>query len=389
MNCIIPSGNIKIMNKALHALAKIGDELYIEAKSDYLQFATINQSKTSYITFNFHNIFFSTYELRQCTVNPTAVLTCKLYIKAMLNIFKAKGLKEKNIDWCKIEFEDDPTRILLKLKYKQDVVINHTLKLIDMEFVSVTYDKDKMPNQISTTGSFFGQVLTNFHTSDEDMSLDVKNNKVTVRNYDVASGNVGKQIRTQLVLSSKEFVLYKIGQECIVTMCFKPFRAAVSFAEVFTLPVVMSFDTGGKPVIVTIKNPIFEANFVLSTIAPDGSTQSCTNSTTSFCVTDKAKNDTLSKEGRAIVDSLNWDSDFEMEDNDIMMQDPKTVRDKNREENDKTSEPGPFHEDLIPESPESPRSKKLKIVFGRCFESTFHESKLDFGEELAPNSDSE
>ncbi|KRT81482.1 hypothetical protein AMK59_5453, partial [Oryctes borbonicus] len=278
MNCIIPSGNIKIINKALHTLAKIGDELYIEAKPDYLQLATINQSKTSYITFNFQNIFFSTYELenKQCSTDTSAALTCKLYIKAMLNIFKAKGLKEKNIDWCKIEFEDDPTKMLLKLKYKQDVVINHTIKLIDMEFVSVTYDKDKMPNQINSTGSFFGHVLTNFQTSDEDMSLDVKTNGVTVRNYDVACNNIGKRIRSQLVLNSNEFILYRIGEECNITMSFKPFRAAVAFAETFTLPIIMNFDTGGKPVIVTIRSPIFEANFVLSTIAPDGSTQSCT-----------------------------------------------------------------------------------------------------------------
>lgn len=43
--------------------------------------------------------------------------------------------------------------------------------------------------------------------------------------------------------------------------------------------------------------------------------------------------------------------------------------------------------DVIPPSPESPKTKRAKLVFGRCFESTFSANLL--GEVLAPNSDSE
>ncbi|KAI4454434.1 dna repair protein rad9 [Holotrichia oblita] len=189
MNCVIPSGNIRIINKALHTLAKVGDELYIDAKQDYLQFATINQNKTSYVTFDFQSVFFSSYEIgNNRSVDTSDALTCKLHIKAMLNIFKLKGPKEKNIDWCKIEFENDPTRILLKLKYKQDIIVNHSIRLIDMEYISVAYDKDKMPNKINTAGSFYGQILTNFQLSDEDMSLELQGTKGAAITLDI--GNV-------------------------------------------------------------------------------------------------------------------------------------------------------------------------------------------------------
>ncbi|KAI4454433.1 dna repair protein rad9 [Holotrichia oblita] len=310
MNCVIPSGNIRIINKALHTLAKVGDELYIDAKQDYLQFATINQNKTSYVTFDFQSVFFSSYEIgNNRSVDTSDALTCKLHIKAMLNIFKLKGPKEKNIDWCKIEFENDPTRILLKLKYKQDIIVNHSIRLIDMEYISVAYDKDKMPNKINTAGSFYGQILTNFQLSDEDMSLEIKRNKVTIRNYDVASDNVGNRIRSQVVLNSKEFTLYQINQECNITMCFKPFRAAVAFAEAFTLPILMNVDSGGKPVIMTIKNAIFEANFILSTLSPDGLTQSYATSNM-FSTADKSKNTELTKDDHTMIENINWDSDF-------------------------------------------------------------------------------
>lgn len=44
-------------------------------------------------------------------------------------------------------------------------------------------------------------------------------------------------------------------------------------------------------------------------------------------------------------------------------------------------------DNIIPRSPESPRTKKAKLVFGRCFEATFSSNNL--GQVLAANSDSE
>lgn len=213
-----------------------------------------------------------------------------------------------------------------------------------------------------------------------------------------------------MVLNSNEFSLYNIGQECNITMSFKPFRAAVSFAEAFTLPMLMYFNTGGKyifiiqsinhsvylflyfrPIILTVKSPIFETNFVLSTISPDGSTQSCAASTSIFGQINKSQNTDLSREERSIVEQLNWDSDFDVDDVEPMLNNQKKARiDKNGMTNEMTRNSNhPQEEDTIPKSPDSPRTKKLKIVFRRCFEPTYHESNLDLGNALVPNSDSE
>lgn len=66
----------------------------------------------------------------------------------------------------------------------------------------------------------------------------------------LASNNIGICIRSQVVLNRNEFTLYNIGQENNITLCFKPFRAAVAFAETFHLPIMTHFDSGGKYVIV-------------------------------------------------------------------------------------------------------------------------------------------
>lgn len=138
----------------------------------------------------------------------------------------------------------------------------------------------------------------------------------------------------------------------------------------------------------TIKNSIFEANFILSTISRDGSTQSCATSSM-FSNADKSKNTELTKEDHTLIENINWDSDFDMDENDIIMKNLSEIRRKNKKARRKSPVGGPVLTDIIPESPESPRTKKLKIVFRRCYEATFHESNLNYGAELAPNSDSE
>lgn len=100
-----------------------------------------------------------------------------------------------------------------------------------------------------------------------------------------------------------------------------------------------------------IKAPTFEAKFLLSTLNPEGESQS----TIATSVAVVASN---IEEERQAAQSMNW------EDED-------------------------FNENLnvIPPSPESPRTKKAKVVFGRCYEPTFHATMLDLGDVLAENSD--
>lgn len=106
-----------------------------------------------------------------------------------------------------------------------------------------------------------------------------------------------------------------------------------------------------RPAILLIKTSTFEATFLLATLNAEGVSQSTVSS--AVAVPSNNKNfDYVEEERNEDVDGMDWDDDF----------------------------------DVVPESP---RTKKAKIVFGRCYEPTFHQTMLDLGEVLAENSDSD
>lgn len=109
MNCVIPCLNIKgnhdelqinqnifiqiyvlVLGKALQSLAKIGDELFIEAKSDQLTLLTFNQSKTICGQFHMLDSFFTLYNVKD---EPS--VSCKIHMKTILPMFKGTNIDKK------------------------------------------------------------------------------------------------------------------------------------------------------------------------------------------------------------------------------------------------------------------------------------------------------
>lgn len=114
MECVIPGLNLKgtlyqhyfpsigtylfyylVMVKAIQALAKIGEELYLNAKPENLSLMTINSSRTAYVTFNLLDTFFSSYSLSDSYSENMEGCICKISMKAIAGIFK--GHKEKSV----------------------------------------------------------------------------------------------------------------------------------------------------------------------------------------------------------------------------------------------------------------------------------------------------
>ena len=86
---------ILVISRTLQALSRIGDELYIEAQKDFLQIAAINMNKTVYTTYHFFHSFFSDYNVPLNPEKEDDKITCKVHLKAMLNVFKLKGPKDR------------------------------------------------------------------------------------------------------------------------------------------------------------------------------------------------------------------------------------------------------------------------------------------------------
>lgn len=78
-----------VFAKALHALAKVGDNLYIEASETVLSFVSLNLRKTICVKYSFLDNFFSCYEVDGQDVK------CKIQMKTLIPLFRGTHLEKK------------------------------------------------------------------------------------------------------------------------------------------------------------------------------------------------------------------------------------------------------------------------------------------------------
>lgn len=113
MECIIPAGNFKgnfcctsttiyskllaVISKAIQALSRIGDELCFQAKPEHLSLITVNMSRTAFVTFDFLDVFFSSYAAKETNLEEDNC-TCKMSMKSIAGIFRMN--KDRRVGKC-------------------------------------------------------------------------------------------------------------------------------------------------------------------------------------------------------------------------------------------------------------------------------------------------
>ena len=53
---------VSVFGRAVHALARIGDELYVDPERDSVSLRTVNSSRSAYASVAFQSAFFSQYQ---------------------------------------------------------------------------------------------------------------------------------------------------------------------------------------------------------------------------------------------------------------------------------------------------------------------------------------
>lgn len=77
--------------KALQALVKVGENVYIEATKDKVIFVALNLRKTVCVRYYFLDNFFSSYEIS----DDEDTVSCKVQMKTLLPLFKGTHLEKK------------------------------------------------------------------------------------------------------------------------------------------------------------------------------------------------------------------------------------------------------------------------------------------------------
>ncbi|KAF7284704.1 hypothetical protein GWI33_021717 [Rhynchophorus ferrugineus] len=421
MNCIIPGLNVKVLGRGIQALAKIGDELFIEAHLEKLVFTTFNQCKTVCARFHLLDSFFSQYDVKESELNEeNFAVSCKIHMKTLLPLFKGTQL-EKKLDYFKMEYDSCSDVIKFKIKYKcDDIIMSHVLCLMNPETLTIKNSSQFGNNNICATSSFYNNLLTLFSNSDDDITLEIAKNKVLVRNYCVGVPHKPKFVRSQVSLNSSEFSIFQVDEETTINFSLKPFRTAIHFADALNLNIGMYFEKGGKPLLIVTKNPTFEISFLVATLNPYSDGQSTfTAASLSTKITQVNQTHNITSEDLHALANENWE-DFDDDDInkikrstgnsslikapslDLVTNNLNQTKERENEPPKKASklfilqdtviesknniEQKSFSHDLVPGSPESPRAKKAKFIFKRSFDPTYTASVLNI---ILPESDSE
>ncbi|XP_068623725.1 cell cycle checkpoint control protein RAD9A [Battus philenor] len=399
MKCHIPGPNAKVLGRTIHALARFGDELYLESLTDCILLRTLNASESAYAMIKFNKNFFSYFNYNYYSTVDKEGLKCKISMKSALNSFKSPAHLDKQVENLEIKLDPEQCKLIFQFKCKHGIVKTHFVSTLDCKATQAVYTKDLVPNRITSSQRILSEAIGNFQSSDDEVTLEAFTQSLLLRNYIDANIDLTKIIRTQINIKASEFDSYVIGTETTVTFTMKEFKALLAFAEALSLPIQLQFETTGKPIVFIIHNGCtFEANFVLATSKADNATPFSTQHSTQ--VERNKRRDSCDAPGSArkkihldenISKCLDEDSHLF---NFIDMPDEGKVDDlkKNNCDNSHNLEKSTknvmneMEYDNIPASPTS--NTMIKSVFRRCFESTFDPKSIQMVV-LADNSDSE
>ncbi|CAD6227613.1 GSCOCG00001291001-RA-CDS [Cotesia congregata] len=267
MKCVIPGTNVKILARAIHALGKIGEELYVLPQERSLSFRTVSMTNSAYCDFTFNDQYFSYYNFGNLEEDDAS--KCKVSMRAAMSAFKTPNLMDKLVETCHIKLQANATKLIIVLNYKNSVRKTFLLAILNCENLQASYNKDNVPNHLIVQPKILSDAVQNFQQNLTEITLDVSSDKILLRNYVNDTSNLSNLTRTQLALAVGEFDTYTIGQDACVTFCMKEVRPIMSIAELVERPLHLLFEVAGRPVVFILKDISFEANLVLSTINPD------------------------------------------------------------------------------------------------------------------------
>ncbi|XP_070573000.1 cell cycle checkpoint control protein RAD9A-like [Ptychodera flava] len=282
MKCLIPGNNVKVFGRAIHCLSKIGEDLYIEPLDYGLGLRTVNSSRSAYACFIFTPSFFYHYDDGKPEVisqqapadDDDSAFKCKITMKSCLSVFKSLATIEKTVEKCKIKLNATDARLIFTLYCKYGITKTYNLTYQETESLQAVFSKDLCPNKLVAQSRLLCEAVGNFQPSQEEITLIVSPEKVSLKNYVDDEPDPTKVTRTEMALLPEEFDDVTVGVDTEVTFCLKELRAILSFADACCLQVSLQFETVGKPIVFSLDgDSIYEANFVLATLAEPSSIQ--------------------------------------------------------------------------------------------------------------------
>ncbi|XP_013888592.1 cell cycle checkpoint control protein RAD9B [Austrofundulus limnaeus] len=266
MNCVIEGSCIKVFGKAVHALSRIGDELWLDPMVKGLALRSVSSALSAYGGFLFSPLFFQQYSLRSLSEQHRQAIKCKVLMKSVLSLFRCLTSIERSVQECHISITTPTDRVMIQFICRHGITKTHNLSFQESEAVEAMFATHLCPNVLKAPARLLGDMVAHFPVFQEEITLSTTPLKVCLRNYQEGGKGHMKMTCTEMSLHPDEFDHFQIGEDSDITFCLKELRGILSFAASHCLPVSVHFGAAGNPVCFSVKDEVVDATVVLATL---------------------------------------------------------------------------------------------------------------------------
>ncbi|XP_039735425.1 cell cycle checkpoint control protein RAD9B [Pteropus medius] len=285
---------VLVFGKAIHALSRISDELWLDPSEKGLALRSVNSCRSAYGCVLFSPVFFQHYQWSasvEMNENDTlSNLNCKLGMKSILPIFRCLNSLERNVEKCTIFTRSDKCKVVFRFFCRHGVKRTHNVCFQESQPLQVVFEKNMCTNTLMIQPRVLAEAIVLFTSSQEEVTLAVTPLNVCIKSSNEESMDLTNSVYSEMFVGPDEFDFFQIGVDSEITFCFKELKGVLIFSEATHAPISIHFDIPGKPMALSIDDMLLEANFILATLADEPSSGS---SPQSLCLSQKRKRSDL------------------------------------------------------------------------------------------------
>lgn len=277
------SGNaLKTFARSVTCLARVGNELAIQASPSQLAFHTINSSRSAYQSITFKPDFFDLYTISGAQVQ------CSVLLKAICAVLRTPIA---SIDHLSVQLPDpDASKVQLTLNCYNGVKKAYWITCnVEPDIQHLSLDRTRFPSNFVVRPRDLNRLLANFQSSLQEITIiateptslpsdaagEIGGKAVELRSYIDPTKDNDSSLHTQLWIDPmEEFVQYAhSGDPVDVTFGVKELKAFLSFCEGGEVDIHLFFEKAGEPILMAPKFGLddgsssnFDATLVLATM---------------------------------------------------------------------------------------------------------------------------
>ncbi|OWM72473.1 hypothetical protein CDL15_Pgr018358 [Punica granatum] len=282
MEFTLTGNSLKTFARSITGLARIGNELVVQASPSELALHTLNASRSAYQLITFKPDFFDVYTVTDGQVK------CSVLLKDVCSVLRTPIT---NIDHLDVQLPDpDASRLQWVLECYNGIRKTYRINCnVDPDIQQLSLDKERYPSNFIVRPRDLNRLLANFQSSLQEITIiaternslpsdaanEIGGKAVELRSYLDPAKESDSSLHTQLWIDPlEEFVQYTHnGDPVDVTFGVKELKAFLSFCEGCEVDIHLYFEKAGEPILMTPRCGVddgatanFDATLVLATM---------------------------------------------------------------------------------------------------------------------------